>query len=545
MTTRKASRGRVLVVEDEAYVRDSLVEILRARGYDVEGTGSVADALARLARAPVDMILTDLKMPDADGLELVRRVQASTAEVPVVVLTGHGTVASAVECLKAGASEYILKPADPEALDVALQKALAARALRREVRYLRSALGETTAAVGESPAWRRIVAMVEAAAPADATVLLLGESGTGKELLARLLHRRSPRSSGPFVRVNCAAVPLEMWESEFFGHRKGSFTGATTDRDGRFQLAHGGTLLLDEVGAMPAAGQAKLLRVIQDGEFDRLGDEQPSRVDVRVVAATNSDLQEEIAGGRFRADLYHRLNVVRIAVPPLRERPEDIDLLARKFAEEIAARLGRPAPPLGPETLARFRAYSWPGNVRELRNVIERALILDPEGGLEALDLVPAGALAPPPPICGRPSADWSASCSSRPCEARGAFARRPRDGWASMPVTWPTICASTAWTLAPRTRSKNHRRRSPVRAWAASPARCERRWLGGGSLDPALRAGVASLPGTRCFLPTPPSPCNGSCSLAPWPVLPARRKCRRREPPPPPRARKRSCGRA
>jgi DNA-binding NtrC family response regulator len=347
MTARKPSRGRVLVVEDEAYVRDSLVEILRARGYDVEGTGSVADALARLARAPVDMVLTDLRMPDADGLELVRRIQASTAEVPVVVLTGHGTVASAVECLKAGASEYILKPADPEALDVALQKALAARALRREVRYLRSAVGETMAAVGESPAWRRVVAMVEAAAPADATVLLLGESGTGKELLARLLHRRSPRSSGPFVRVNCAAVPLEMWESEFFGHRKGSFTGATTDRDGRFQLAHGGTLLLDEVGAMPPAGQAKLLRVIQDGEFDRLGDEQPSRVDVRVVAATNSDLQGEIAGGRFRADLYHRLNVVRIAVPPLRERPQDIDLLARNFAEEIAVRLGRPAPRWG------------------------------------------------------------------------------------------------------------------------------------------------------------------------------------------------------
>ena len=398
MTTRKASRGRVLVVEDEAYVRDSLVEILRARGYDVEGTGSVADALARLARAPVDVVLTDLRMPDADGLELVRRVQASTAEVPVVVLTGHGTVASAVECLKAGASEYILKPADPEALDVALQKALAARALRREVRYLRSAVGETIPAVGESPVWRRVAAMVEAAALSDATVLLLGESGTGKELLARVLHRRSPRSSGPFVRVNCAAVPLEMWESEFFGHRKGSFTGATADRDGRFQLAHGGTLLLDEVGAMPAAGQAKLLRVIQDGEFDRLGDEQPSRVDVRVVAATNSDLQEEVAEGRFRADLYHRLDVVRIVVPPLRERSEDIDLLARRFAEEIAARLGRPAPPLGPETLARFRAYSWPGNVRELRNVIERALILDPEGGLEALDLVPAGALAPPAP---------------------------------------------------------------------------------------------------------------------------------------------------
>jgi transcriptional regulator with GAF, ATPase, and Fis domain len=249
--------------------------------------------------------------------------------------------------------------------------------------------------VGDSAAWRKVMAMVDAAAATDATVLLLGESGTGKELLARRVHRQSRRASGPFVRVNCAAIPLEMWESEFFGHRKGAFTGAASDRDGRFHLADRGTLLLDEVGAMPAAGQAKLLRAIQDGEFDRLGDVQPTRVDVRIVASTNSDLEGEMQQGRFRADLFYRLNVVRIAVPPLRERTEDVAPLARAAIAEIAARLGRPAPGISPETLARLRAYPWPGNVRELRSVIERALILDPAQGLENLDLLPGPAPGP------------------------------------------------------------------------------------------------------------------------------------------------------
>jgi transcriptional regulator with GAF, ATPase, and Fis domain len=246
--------------------------------------------------------------------------------------------------------------------------------------------------------------MVAAAAGTDSTLLLTGESGTGKELLARLAHRLSPRASGPYVRVNCAAVPLEMWESEFFGHRKGSFTGAGSDREGRFQLADRGTLFLDEVGAMPLAGQAKLLRVIQDGEFDRLGDERPSRVDVRIVAATNSDLGGEVAAGRFRSDLYYRLNVVRIAVPPLRERPDDIALLAERFVAEIAGRLGRQPPALGLDVLDRLRAYSWPGNVRELRNVIERALILSPRGDLEALDVAPEAGTAPPP--AGEPAGE-------------------------------------------------------------------------------------------------------------------------------------------
>ncbi len=396
MNERAVSRGRVLVVEDEAYVRDSLVEILRARRFEVGAAGSVAEAVDHLARAPVDVVLSDLRMPGADGLELVRRLQVSAPEVPVVILTGHGNVSSAVECLKAGASDYILKPAEPEALEVALDRALETRALRREVRYLRSTVAaQTEVAVGDSAPWRRVLAMTQAAAATDSVVLMTGESGTGKELLARRLHTLSLRGSGPFVKVNCAAVPLEMWESEFFGHRKGSFAGAAADRDGRFQLADRGTLLLDEVSAMPFAGQAKLLRAIQDGEFERLGDEQPTRVDVRVVASTNSDLEAEVQQGRFRTDLFYRLNVVRIDVPPLRERREDVPLLARYFADQIAQRLGRPSPEIQPQTLARLMAYPWPGNVRELRNVIERAMILDPSHGLESLDLAPGGQAAP------------------------------------------------------------------------------------------------------------------------------------------------------
>jgi DNA-binding NtrC family response regulator len=398
MDDRTAGRGRVLVVEDEAYVRDSLVEILRARRFEASPAGSTDEALAHLVRAPVDVVLSDLRMPGADGLELVRRMQAAAPDVPVVILTGHGNVASAVACLKAGASDYILKPADPDALEVALDRALEGRALRREVRYLRGAVAaQAEVSVGESQAWQRVVSMVEAAAPTASVVLFTGESGTGKELLARRLHALSPRASGPFVKVNCAGVPLEMWESEFFGHRKGSFPGAAADRDGRFQLADRGTLFLDEVAAMAPAGQAKLLRAIQDGEFERLGDEQATRVDVRVVASTNSDLEAEVEQGRFRVDLFYSLNVVRIFVPPLRERRDDIPLLARHFAEQIARRLGRPAPDIPPVVLARLAAYPWPGNVREVRNVIERAMILDPARGLADLDLAPAGAGAPPP----------------------------------------------------------------------------------------------------------------------------------------------------
>jgi len=380
----------VLVVEDEGYVRESLGEILAARGYDVSLSGGVDDAMQVLARAPVDLVLTDLKLPGESGLGLIRKIRSGGADTPIVVLTGFGTIASAVECVRAGANDYILKPADPDSLEVALERALASGALKREVTYLRTAgasrAGETEP-VGRSTAWLKVLDAVKAAAPSDSTILLLGESGTGKELIARMIHGLSARTAGPYIRVNCAATPLEMWESEFFGHRRGAFTGAAGDRDGRFRLAHQGTLFMDEVGLMPPAAQAKILRVLQDGEFERLGDEQPTRVDVRIIAATNSDLDAEATAGRFRQDLFYRLNVVRIEIPPLRERPEDIPLLATTFARQIAARLGRPAPAIGERTLAQMTSYTWPGNVRELRNVIERALILSPGPTLQLPDL--------------------------------------------------------------------------------------------------------------------------------------------------------------
>jgi DNA-binding NtrC family response regulator len=397
-----APRGRLLIVDDEDYVRDSLAEMLRSRGWDVGVAASPAAALASLERAPVDAVLTDLKMPGGGGLELLRRVRGSWPDLPVVVLTGFGTVASAVECLKTGAADYVLKPAAPDAVEVALERALEARALRREVAYLRqadgTAPGQRDGFVGQSAAWRAVLEQVRAAAASDATVLLCGESGTGKDVLARLVHRGSPRARGAYVRVNCAAVPLEMWESEFFGHRRGAFTGASGDREGRFVLANRGTLFMDEVGAMPLAAQAKMLRVLQDGEFDRLGDDQPTRVDVRLVAATNSDLDAEVRAGRFRQDLFYRLNVLRIDVPPLRERPDDIPLLVGHFLAEIASRLGRPAPAVEPDTLAVLSAYPWPGNVRELRNVVERAVILGPTDRLTVLDMAPAASSGPDAP---------------------------------------------------------------------------------------------------------------------------------------------------
>jgi len=390
----KRPRGRVLVVEDEAYVRDSLGAVLAAKGYDVSLAASAAAALETLERTTVDVVVTDLKMPGITGANLIVRIAKLIPELPIIVLTGFGTIASAVECVRAGASDYILKPADPEALDVAIGKALASGSLRREVAYLRSERltapgppGPAGEPIGRSEPWRQVMGLVQAAAAADATVLLLGESGTGKELLARRLHNLGPRRAGPYVRVNCSAIPLEMWESEFFGHRKGAFTGAASDREGRFRVAHSGTLFMDEVATMPLPAQAKMLRVLEEGEFDRLGEEQPTRVDVRVIAATNGDLDADVEAGRFRRDLFFRLNVVRIVVPPLRDRQEDIPLLAATFAADIAKRLGREAPGIDDATHAQLAAYSWPGNVRELRNVIERALILNPGDALILPDL--------------------------------------------------------------------------------------------------------------------------------------------------------------
>jgi len=390
MSDKAPSRGNIMVVEDESYVRDSLGEVIRSRGYEVWLEESGEAALATLQRVPVDVVLSDLRMPGMDGLELTRQIRKKFPEIGVVILTGNGTISSAVECTKAGANDYILKPAAADALEVAFDRAMASRALKREVDYLRRVTTPSTEddwPIGQSQSWMRVMRMIRTAASSESAVLLMGESGTGKELLAKLIHRLSQRSSGPCVRVNCAAIPMETWESEFFGHRRGAFTGATADREGRFRLADGGTLFMDEVGATPLPAQAKILRVLQDGEFERPGDQQPTRVNVRIVAASNSDLDAEVAAGRFREDLYYRINVIHIELPPLRERREDIPALAQRFIAEIALRYGHPVPQLNRQVQDELMAYSWPGNVRELQNVLERALILNPGDELSLPDL--------------------------------------------------------------------------------------------------------------------------------------------------------------
>jgi DNA-binding NtrC family response regulator len=394
-----ARAATVLVVDDEAYVRDSLIAVLRRRGHDARGAPSAEQALRALGETSFDAVVTDLRMPGFSGLELLQKITALVPGLPVVVLTGHGTVSSAVECMKAGAADYLLKPADPDQLALILERVAGEGSLRRELDYLRGEQKELAdEVVGASDAWRRVLDLVDAAAPAVSTVLLVGESGTGKELLAQRIHRRSPRAAGPFVRVNCAAIPLELFESEFFGYRKGAFTGAAGDRDGRFRVADGGTLFMDEVASMAETAQAKILRVLQDGEFERVGDTRPTRVDVRLVAATNVVLEDAVRAGRFRNDLYYRLNVVQVRVPPLCERREDVPLLAAHFVEALAPRVGRRLEGIEPEALRLLSAYDWPGNVRELRNVIERALILERGRTLTPASLALTGAAGGPPP---------------------------------------------------------------------------------------------------------------------------------------------------
>lgn len=369
--------GTILIVDDEDYVRDSLSLVLSRRGYLVRSAGRAEEAMKPDILDGVDAVITDLKMPGVGGLELLRRIKAKKSDLPVIVLTAYGSVPSAVECMKAGAYEFMQKPADMEELLRVLERALAESARQRELEYLRSRTGGQREPIGRSPAWRKIVELVEAAAPTDSTVLLLGESGTGKEEVARMIHRKSLRRDRPFVSVNCAAIPVDLFESEFFGHCKGAFTGATRDRDGRFKVAHTGTLFLDEIGCLPESAQGKVLRVLEEGVFERVGESRPTAVDVRLISATNADLEAEVQAGRFRQDLFYRINVFTIRIPPLRERIEDIELLARAFLEEFCIKTGKMIEDLAPETLGYLERYSWPGNIRELRNVIERAVILE------------------------------------------------------------------------------------------------------------------------------------------------------------------------
>lgn len=378
---------RILIVDDEPNICRSLQMILEREGYSVS-TCQSATAFRNYS-GRVDAYLFDVKLPDGNGIDLLRDVRGKGITAPVVMISGHGTIADAVEATRAGAYDFLEKPLARDKVLLALKNALEQSNLREENERLREIVGSGPKMIGASPAWQRVVEQASLAARSDARVLLIGESGTGKELLAAHVHQESPFSAGPFVKVNCAAIPTELIESELFGHEKGAYTGATGARRGKFELADGGTLFLDEVGDLHAGSQAKLLRVLQEGEFHRVGGEQSVRVSVRVVAATNRDLTEMIAQGKFREDLYYRLCVVPIRMPSLRERPQDIPALVSYFLEEFCARNNFRRKLIQPGVLPAMQSYSWPGNARELRNVVERMAILTPgeEIGLDAVPL--------------------------------------------------------------------------------------------------------------------------------------------------------------
>ena len=377
---------RVLIVDDEQNIGRSLRMILEREGYAVTACQSVGefDAL----RAPADAYLLDVRLPDGSGLDLLRSIRQADDRAPVIMISGHATIADAVEATRAGAFDFLEKPLSREKVLIALKNALEQSNLREENERLREIVGDTPRMIGSSPAWMRIVEQATLAARSDARVLLTGESGTGKELLAEHVHRESPFSSGPFVKVNCAAIPTELLESELFGHEKGAYTGALGMRRGKFELANGGTLFLDEVGDLHSGSQAKLLRVLQEGEFHRVGGEQPVRVSVRVIAATNRDLTEMIAQGKFREDLYYRLCVVPVRVPSLRERPQDLPALVRYFLDEFCTRNNFRPRIVDDAVFPVLQNYPWPGNARELRNLVERMAILT-AGDRIGVDAIP------------------------------------------------------------------------------------------------------------------------------------------------------------
>jgi len=367
---------RVLIVDDEENIGRSLRLILEREGYAVNVFRTVADFRKFPEPQRVDVFLFDVRLPDGSGIDLLRSLQRQEVRSPVIMISGHATIADAVEATRAGAFDFLEKPLSRDRVLVAIKNAFSQASLRKENEKLQEIVGPGPRMIGSSPPFQRAVMQATMAAKSDARVLLVGESGTGKELLAAHLHELSPFKSGPFVKVNCAAIPTELIESELFGHEKGAFTGATAARRGKFELADGGTLFLDEVGDLHAGSQAKLLRVLQEGEFHRVGGEQTIRVSVRVISATNRDLQAMVAQGKFREDLYYRVSVVPIQVPPLRERPQDVRALALYFLEEFCSRNNFRPKHMDDEVFELLEGYTWPGNARELRNVVERMAIL-------------------------------------------------------------------------------------------------------------------------------------------------------------------------
>jgi DNA-binding NtrC family response regulator len=383
--------ARILIVEDERAIRLALSGLLRREGYETNQAESGEEAIRALDKEAYDFVLTDLALGSgASGMEVLRSAKERQPETPVVMITAHGNEKIAVEAMKLGADDYVPKPFDNDEIRLVVRRALERTRLSRENRILRARIERDFGfdnLIGSGPAMRRVFEMIQKVAETDLTVLIRGASGTGKELVAQALHQNSPRKSQPFVAVNCAAISRELVESELFGHEKGAFTGADARRAGRFEAADGGTIFLDEIGDMAPETQAKVLRVLQERSLERVGGTQPIEVDVRVVAATHRDLETEVKEGRFREDLYYRLKVVDLDLPPLRERTEDLPALAQRFLEQVAERLGREKKMLSDEALARLIRHPWPGNVRELRNVIEQAAVLTSGESIEEADL--------------------------------------------------------------------------------------------------------------------------------------------------------------
>ena len=373
--------ARILVADDEKGIRAALGQLLEYEGYEVRAVATAMDAMAEYEKWRPDLAFLDVKMGGIDGLEALKKIRQLDPAAIVVMISGHGTIQTAVEATQLGAYDFLEKPLDTDRILVTLRNALSHATLRDENSRLRQHIESRYEIVGRSFTIRALIETVERVAPTPARVLITGENGTGKELVARAIHRLSARAAGPFVEVNCAAIPGELIESELFGHMKGSFTGAIADRVGRFEQANGGTLFLDEIGDMSLSAQAKVLRVLEDGVVTRIGGAKQVSVDVRVIAATNKNLEGEIAEGRFREDLFYRLNVVPIPVPPLRERREDIPLLVEHFVSHLSRQEGMAPRRFTPDAVRRLVAFDWPGNVRELRNTVERILIL--AGGTE------------------------------------------------------------------------------------------------------------------------------------------------------------------
>jgi DNA-binding NtrC family response regulator len=387
------SEERVLIVEDDPATRSGLTELVRTWGFHTEPAVDGEDAWQKVTSFRPTIVVSDLVMPRLDGHQLLRRLRASDSDIVLVLLTAQGSVESAVEAIKDGAYDYLTKPVDPQRLHILLDKIVERLDTLREVKVLRRQLrdqGTFGRLIGHSPGMRGVYQTIEQTAPTSASVLISGESGTGKELVAQTIHQLSPRASMPFVAINCAAIPETLLESEIFGHEKGAFTGAAERRQGCFELADRGTLFLDEIAEMTPATQVKLLRVLQERTFRRLGGRQEQKVDVRILAATNMNPSEAVQSGKLRDDLYYRLNVVSIALPPLRERREDLPLLVQSFLSEFTLKLDKPLAAVSQDVMRVFERYAWPGNVRELRNVIERATIIAPGEFIEPQHLPPA-----------------------------------------------------------------------------------------------------------------------------------------------------------